>query len=237
MMWVRSLLFNASFYVWTALVATAGLPLLVSPLLVRVGQRLWAVGVVVLLRVFVGVRHEIRGREHLPDGPFIVAAKHQSAWETIIFFLLLDRPAYILKKELLSIPLYGWYALRGGHIAIDRKGGAKALRQLVLDTRAAAALGKVPVIFPQGTRTAPGADVPYQAGIAALYRGMNLPVVPAALNSGLFWGRNAFMKTPGTIVLEFLPPIPPGLEKGAFMTELESRTEAASDRLLEEGRR
>ncbi|WP_086464034.1 lysophospholipid acyltransferase family protein [Oceanibaculum nanhaiense] len=233
---LRSLLFNIAFFGWTALLCIGGIPLLAASAgWIVAGQRLWAWGVIGLLRLLIGTDYQVSGRENLPEGPFVIAAKHQSAWETIIFFLLIDRPAYVLKKELLAIPLYGWYARRGGHIAVDRKAGAKALRLLLEDSRRAIADGMVPVIFPQGTRTAPGTHLPYQPGIAALYRGLDLPVVPVALNSGLFWGRRAFRKRPGTIKLEFLPAIPPGMDRAGFMAGLETAIEQATDRLVAEG--
>ena len=232
---LRSLLFNMAFFGWTALLCIGGIPLLVAPAgWIIAAQRFWAWGVIGLLRLLVGTDYAVSGREALPDGPFVIAAKHQSAWDTIIFFLLIDRPAYVLKKELLAIPLYGWYARRAGHIAVDRKAGAKALRALLEDSRRAIAGGMVPVIFPQGTRTAPGTHLPYQPGIAALYRGLDLPVVPVALNSGLFWGRRAFRKRPGTIKLEFLPASPPGMDRAGFMAGLETAIEQATDRLAAE---
>ena len=233
---LRSLLFNMAFFGWTALLSIGGIPLLAAPAgWIIAAQRFWARGVIRLLRLLAGTDYAVSGRENLPDGPFVIAAKHQSAWETIIFFLLIDRPAYVLKKELLAIPLYGWYARRAGHIAVDRKAGAKALRTLLEDSRRAIADGMVPVIFPQGTRTAPGTHRPYQPGVAALYRGLDLPVVPVALNSGLFWGRRAFRKKPGMIRLEFLPAIPPGKDRAGFMADLETAIEQATDRLAAQG--
>jgi len=233
---LRSLLFNIAFFGWTALLCILGIPLLFAPAgWIIVVQQFWGQGTVWLLRLLVGTDYAVSGWENLPDGPFVVAAKHQSAWDTIIFFVLLERPAYVLKKELLAIPLYGLYARRAGHIAVDRKAGAKALRALLEDSRRAVADGMVPVIFPQGTRTAPGMRLPYQPGVAALYKGLDLPVVPVALNSGLFWGRRAFRKRPGTIRLEFLPAIPPGKDRAGFMAELEGAIEQATDRLSVEG--
>lgn len=233
---LRSLLFNMAFFGWTALLCVGGIPLLAAPSSwVIAAQRFWARGVIGLLRLLVGTDYAVSGRENLPDGPFVIAAKHQSAWDTIIFFLLIDRPAYVLKKELLAIPLYGWYAGRAGHIAVDRKAGARALRSLLESAKRAIADGMVPVIFPQGTRTAPGTHQPYQPGVAALYRGLDLPVVPVALNSGLFWGRRAFRKRAGTIRLEFLPAIPPGMDRAGFMAGLETAIEQATDRLSAEG--
>ena len=227
---IREPLVQAWFGDFGAVLVNYSVPLsllLTVPVMLLVG--------VAMERGIIGLRYRVVGREHLPDGPFVLAAKHQSAWDTIIFFVLLERPAYVLKKELLAIPLYGLYARRAGHIAVDRKAGAKALRALLEDSRRAVADGMVPVIFPQGTRTAPGTRLPYQPGVAALYKGLDLPVVPVALNSGLFWGRRAFRKRPGTIRLEFLPAIPPGKDRAGFMAELEGAIEQATDRLSAEG--
>lgn len=186
------------------------------------------------LKAIVGLDHEIRGLENLPDGPIILASKHQSAWDTMVFLWLFERPVYIVKKELLSIPFWGWCARRSGHIPVDRAGGGAALKQMVRDTLAALADGRQVVIFPEGTRTAPGRRRPYHPGIAALYSRAAVPVVPVALNSGVFWGRRSFQKRPGTIVLEFLPPIEPGLDRKTFVNELQTRIETASDRLIAE---
>lgn len=186
------------------------------------------------LKAIVGLDHEVRGRENLPEGPIILASKHQSAWDTMAFLWLFERPVYIVKKELLSIPFWGWCARRSGHIPVDRAGGASALKQMVRDSLAALAAGREIIIFPEGTRTAPGMRRAYHPGIAALYSQAGVPVVPVALNSGMFWGRRSFEKRPGRIVLEFLPAIPPGLDRKAFVAELQARIETASDRLIAE---
>ena len=143
----------------------------------------------------------------------------------------MDDANYIVKEELFAIPVYGWYLRKAGYVRVDRRGGAKALRALLRDARAAMNAGRPLVIFPEGTRSAPGERRPYHPGVAALYRHLKITVVPAALNSGLFWGRHAFLKTPGRIVLEFLPPIAPGLTHEDFMKELAHRIEGASERL------
>ena len=166
------------------------------------------------------------------SAPVIIASKHQSAWDTIVYFVLFDDPAYVLKRELLAIPIIGWYLRRTGMIAIDRKGGAGALRRMVAEARAAADAKRPIVIFPEGTRTAPGAKRAYHPGVAALYGKLGLPVVPVALNSGLFWPRRGFVKRPGRIVLEFLPPIAPGMELEVFATALNEAIETASTELL-----
>jgi len=197
--------------------------------------RVWTRGVWWGLRHIVGLDYEVRGREHVPPGPVLLASKHQSTWDTAVFYLLFDDPCYVIKKELFSIPIWGWYARKAGMIGVDRKGRTRALKKMVADCVAALAEGRALVIFPEGTRTAPGERRSYQPGIAAVYAQANTPVVPVAVNSGVFWGRRSFIKSPGVAVLEFLPPIPPGLSRDAFMSSLETSIESASARLAEEG--
>ena len=236
MSWARAFAFNFAFFAWTAICGIAGLPFLLTPRAVtmRFG-RFWAVGVLTLLRAIVGLEHEIRSLERLPRDGCIIAMKHQSAWDTLILPVVLCNPAVVLKRELLLLPFYGWYAARAGSIAIDRKAGAGALRRMLAEARPIAASGRPIVIFPEGTRSAPGERRPYQPGVAALYQALALPVVPAAVNSGLYWRRRSFMKHPGRIVLEFLDPIPPGLPRAELMSELERRIETATAVLLQEG--
>ena len=212
MSWTRALAFNVAFFAWTVIVGTIGLPVLLAPRAVtmRFG-RFWARSVLVLLRVIVGLDHQIRGLDRIPRGGCIIAMKHQSAWDTLILPVVLGDPAIVLKRELLFVPFYGWYAARAGSIAIDRKAGAGALRGMVAAARPIAGQGRPIVIFPEGTRVAPGTRLPYQPGVAALYQALALPLVPAAVNSGLFWGRRSFIKRPGRIILEFLEPILAGL--------------------------
>jgi 1-acyl-sn-glycerol-3-phosphate acyltransferase len=161
--------------------------------------------------------------------------KHQSTWDTLILPVVLDDPTIVLKRELLFVPFFGWYAARAGSIAIDRRAGAGALRRMLSKARRVAATGRPIVIFPEGTRVAPGEQRPYHPGVAALYQSQALPLVPAAVNSGLYWGRRSFIKRPGRIVLEFLDPIPPGWPRDRLMAELKRRIETASGALLGEG--
>lgn len=234
-MLVRSLAFNVGFWVWTASLAILALPLLLLPRrAMQALGRCWGRGALALARAVVGLRYEVRGRERVPQGPAVFAIKHQSAWETMIVHSLLDDPAIALKRELTLIPLFGWYVLRAGMIRIDRAAGARALRSLVEAARGALARGSSVVMFPEGTRVAPGQRRPYQPGIAALYLHLKRPVVPVALNSGMYWSRRSFLKRPGRIVVEFLEPIAPGLDRGDFMAELERRLEGATERLLAE---
>ncbi len=234
---VRSLAFNILFFAWTAvflLLCAPALPFGVAA--VHAVGRLWVRVSLVLLAATVGLRHRIVGLENLPAGPAIIAPKHQSAWDTLIFALPLRLPAYVLKRELMRIPLFGLYLRCAGMIPVDRSGGSGALKRMVAEARAAAGADRHLLIYPEGTRTAPGERRPYHPGVAALYGQLDLPVVPVALNSGLFWRRRAFTKRPGLITVEFLPPIPPGLARRAFMAELERRIETASDRLAADAR-
>jgi 1-acyl-sn-glycerol-3-phosphate acyltransferase len=232
---LRSFAFNSGFFFLTAVLGVLGLPLLLAPrrVVMRFG-RFWARSVLALLRATVGLDCEIRGLGNVPAGPCIVAMKHQSAWDTLILPIVLHDPAVVLKRELLWVPFYGWYAARAGSIAVDRSGGAAALRRMLVGARAAAADGRRIVIFPEGTRTAPGRHLPYQPGVAALYQTLAVPIVPVAVNSGLFWGRRTFLKRPGRITLAFLDPIPPGLPRRRLMPELETRIETATAALERE---
>lgn len=236
MSWIRALAFNLIFVGWTILVGTLGLPFLLAPRRAAMEfGRWWAKSVLALLKAVVGLGYEIRGRERLPQGAYILAMKHQSAWDALILPIVLGDPAVVVKRELLQLPIYGWYARRAGSIAIDRKAGAAALREMVAAARKAAAEGRPIVIFPEGTRTAPGTRLSYHPGVAALYQGLGLPLVPAAVNSGLYWGRRSFLKRSGRVVLEFLPPISPGLSRRALMAEIETQIEAATAALEREG--
>lgn len=234
---VRSIAFNVAFYAWTVSMVVLYLPALLLPRGITVrGQRRWTVGVNWLMRHLAGIDVEVRGRGNLPPGAVIVAAKHQSAWDTLIYHQLLDDPAMVMKQELMYIPVYGWLALKTDMIAVDRKAGAKAMRRLIRDARRARDNGRQITIFPEGTRSAPDSKKPYHAGVAALYADLGIPAVPVAVNSGLFWPRRTFLRRPGTIVLEFLEPIQPGMNRRAFMAELESRIETATRRLVAEAR-
>jgi 1-acyl-sn-glycerol-3-phosphate acyltransferase len=233
-LWLRSLAFNVGWYLGSVLFALAGAPLLLAPRRIVVAwARAWIAFVLWWLRITCGLTHRVIGWENLPSGPAIIACKHQSSWETLSFTRLFDDIAIVLKRELLFIPIVGWAMARAGNIAVERGNGASALRGLVKQAKAAIADGRSIVIFPEGTRVAPGDQRPYQVGTAALYRQLGVPVVPVALNSGLFWGRRKWTKRPGVITLEILPPIAPGLSRDAFMETLRERIETATARLVE----
>ena len=233
-LWLRSFAFNVGWYLGSAVIAIVGAPLLLAPRRWVVGwARLWNAFILWWLRVTVGITHRVVGAENLPAGPAILASKHQSSWETMAFTLLFDDIAIVLKRELLLIPIVGWAMARAGNIAVARGEGSAALRGMLKQAKAAIADGRSIVIFPEGTRVAPGDQRPYQVGTAALYRQLGVPVVPIALNSGLFWGRRKWVKRPGTITLEILPPIEPGLPRGAFLETLRERIDAATRHLTE----
>lgn len=235
--WLRSALFNAFFFGFSATYATLILPAMLLPRhLLLVPIRFWAGTVVSMLRVICGVRLVVTGREHLPaSGAALIAAKHQSAFDTIIWLWLLPDPAYIVKRELLRIPVWGWLMWGSGQIAVDRLAGASAMRHLLRKGQAAAAEGRQLVIFPEGTRVHPDEYSPYQPGIAALAAATGLPVIPVATDSGRRWGRRAFHKRPGTIHIEIMPALPAELRRDALLRRLEDTIETASKRLPRSG--
>ena len=237
MLLLRSYLFALAFYVTTALFLVFGSWLLLAPRSwAMAGLRTHAIVSVWLLRVIAGTKLEVRGRDRLPKGACLVVSKHQSAWDTFGLVPLFPDPAIVLKDELKWIPFYGWFCVKFEHILVRRDKAAKALKTMIADAQQRAGEGREIVIFPEGTRQAPGAPPDYKPGYVALYEALGLPCVPLALNSGLFWPRRSLIRHPGTIVVEFLEPIPPGLPRKAFREELEARLEAAAGRLVAEGR-
>lgn len=233
---VRSALFTLYFWLLTAAMTIGYLPFLFfgpRRIIIR-GMYHWAGLTMAGLKHIARIRIVVRGREFLPLGGALIAAKHMSAWETIMFHRLLDDPALVMKRELLAIPLYGHYARRARMIVVDRAGHAKTLRRMIADAKAALVDHRQIVIFPEGTRRAPGAPADYKPGVAALYTQLGVPCVPVAHNSGLYWRPN-FVRRAGTITLEVLPPLPAGLGREAFMERLEAQIETATARLLAEG--
>ena len=235
MLYLRSALFQIWFFGATfiaSLLLTLALPL--PHRVMALGVAAYARVVLFGLRVLSGIACEIRGRAHIPRARAIVAAKHQSAWETVAMFTLIADPVQVLKKELALIPFYGWHALKLGMIPVDRSARASALKKMIAQAKKRIAEGRVILIFPQGTRVAPGSRAEYKPGVAALYTQLGVPCVPVALNSGVYWPRRALLKRPGKIIVEFLAPIQPGLKRDEFMAALEGRIEQASNRLVAE---
>ncbi len=228
MVYLKSLFFNSSFYIGTSILVIVMGPVLFFPAhCARAVARFWGYMTYLLLGM-VGITQVISGDRHL-DKQVLYAVKHQSAWETIILCWLLAAPAFVLKRELLRLPIIGWFFLKTGCIPIDRSAGMKALRDIRVIGQNLAKKGRSMLIFPQGTRVAPGIDQPYEIGVFSLYQATGLPVVPVALNSGHVWPRNSWLKYPGEVIVEFLDPIEPGLNRKHFMAMLKQRIE---DRML-----
>jgi 1-acyl-sn-glycerol-3-phosphate acyltransferase len=230
----RSLLFVALFYAWSTVIALGMVPLFLAPRRwVMNGLAVYGHGISILLGLVCGIRVEMRGREHMPTGPAVLASKHLCMFDIFGQFQWLPFSSFVMKKELVRIPFFGWYALKAGMIVVDREGHSTSLKKLVRDATQRLKEGRQVVIFPEGTRGTAGEKGDYKPGIAALYRELEQPVYPVATNSGVHWPAHGFLRKPGTIVFEYLEPIPPGLKRAEFMRTLEERIEAASNRLLD----
>jgi 1-acyl-sn-glycerol-3-phosphate acyltransferase len=234
----RSIVFNVLFYlnlVLHVLLATLILPLPRRAMIAL--AKFWGRSCLWLARTVCGLKVEWRGLDKIPSGAALIAAKHQSAWDTFALMTVFDDPTYILKRELTWIPLFGWGLIKGGMIAVDRSAGKEALAGLTAHTRAALGERRQVIIFPEGTRRAPGAEPDYKLGVVPLYAACDAPCVPVALNSGLFWPRRRFLRYPGTVIVEFLDPIPAGLPRAKFFRRLQDDIETATARLISEAER
>jgi 1-acyl-sn-glycerol-3-phosphate acyltransferase len=235
---IRSIAFNILFYLNLLVLLIAALPTLVMPRWGISGVvTFWARSNIWLLRTVCGIDVEFRGLERIPPGPLLVASKHQSSWETFALWPLLSDPTFIMKRELMWIPLFGWFARKAAMIPVDRSRGSQALADMNARAVAELARHRQIVIFPEGTRRPPGAEPRYKYGVAHLYAETGARCLPVALNSGLFWPRRSFRRYPATIRVEVLDPIPPGLDKDAFFERLQRDVEAATARLVAEGER
>jgi len=235
---IRSILFNLLFYLNLAILLIAAIPTLLMPHRAILGvAKLWGRTTLWLLRFVCHIDVQWRGLEKIPPGGILVAAKHQSAWETFALLTLFPDPAYVIKRELMWIPFFGWYTRHGGMIPVDRGAGKAALSGMTGHARRALAEGRQIIIFPEGTRRPAGADPKYKFGVAHLYAAAGVPCVPIALNSGLFWPRRRFLRFPGTVRVEILDPIRPGLDRNTFFAKLQEEIETATARLVAEGRR
>ena len=230
---VRSLIFNASIYVVMLVYAIVFfIPALLSRDWAHRACDAWCVYVIWAARWMIGLRTEIRGTP--PTGEVMIAAKHQSFLDIILIYHAVPRGKFIMKRELMYAPILGQYALRIGCVPVDRGQRGAAIARMKDDVaRGSADPGQL-VIYPQGTRVAPGDKKPYKAGTGALYQQLGQPCVPVATNVGYFWPRRGFLRRPGVAVVEFLEPIAPGLDVKSFISEIEVRIESASDRLLQE---
>jgi 1-acyl-sn-glycerol-3-phosphate acyltransferase len=231
---IRSYLYAVWLFLGTTLFAIALLPTLVMPRgAIAWGIRVWARFLRFGLKLICGITIELRGLEHLPKGPALIAAKHQGWLDVFAGFTFLDDACFVMKRELLKIPLIGWFCIKVGMVWVDREGHAAALKKLVADVQDRMQHDRQVIIFPEGTRTPPGDPGAYKPGIAALYRDLGLPCIPVATNSGVHFPAKGLMKYPGKVVFQFLEPIPAGLKRGEFMKVLEERIETASNALLD----
>jgi 1-acyl-sn-glycerol-3-phosphate acyltransferase len=234
---VRSVVFNIAFYLNLLAHFIAAIPTLVMPpRAILAVATFWGRTNLVLLRAICGVKVDYRGLQKIPPGALLVASKHQSLWETFALLPLFHDPAFILKRELLWIPFFGWYAWKAGMIPVNRGKRAQALGEMTVRAREELGRDRQIVIFPEGTRRAPGAEPSYKYGIVHLYGETGVSCLPIAPNSGLFWPRRSFLRYPGTVVVEVLDPIAPGLGKPAFAEQLQQKIETATARLIAEGK-
>jgi 1-acyl-sn-glycerol-3-phosphate acyltransferase len=233
LIFLRSLIFNILFYVVFLFWSLVALPTFVMPrsAMLKVAGW-WAKSNILLMRAICGIKVEFRGVDKIPKGPLIVASKHQSMWETISLLRFFEAPFFVVKRELKFIPIFGLFIIKTDMVAIDRSKGGRAMLAVMRRAEEEVRHGRQFVIFPEGTRTAPGAPPHYKAGIGLIYADCGVPVLPVALNSGLFWPRRTFMRYPGTLVVEFLDPIPPGLKRDEFLKRVETVIEEATNRIV-----
>ena len=235
---IRSIVFNVLFYANTVFWLMVALPTAFMPYRAVIWvAKTWGRVNLVLLRVVAGIDCEVRGREKIPKGPLIVASKHQSAWETFALLPLFDNPLFIVKRELMWIPIFGWLMFKGRMVPVDRGAGSQALAAMTERARIELGAGRQLIIFPEGTRRPAGAEPRYKFGVAHLYAAEGVPCLPVALNSGLFWPRRSIRRNPGTVTVEILDPIQPGLDKQAFFERLQRDIETATARLIAEAKR
>lgn len=238
MIFIRSLAFNAGFYLSLVVHMTLAIPTLFLPkqALLELAKS-WARSMNWMLRVFCNIHVEYRGLDKIPTGPLLIASKHQSAWETIALLTLFRQPLFILKRELTWIPWFGLFLIKAKMIPVDRSAGGRALSKMTDIARERIKTDRQLIIFPEGTRRPVGAEPRYKFGVAQVYVDCGVQCLPVALNSGLFWPRRTFLRYPGTIVVEFLDLIPPGLSRDEFLARAKEGIEATTARLVEEGRR
>lgn len=232
MLFLRSLIFNAFLYVFTAISSVVAMLIaILRPRHLPGFARGWSQAWLKVYEILCGVSYEVKGRENLPEGGCVIAMKHQSTWDTFAMFAIFREPVFVFKSELARIPFFGWTLLRMGCIPVTRGSGKAALDSMIQGTIAACSHGKQVVIFPEGTRGVVGQAAAYKSGVSHLYQAVDNPVVPVALNSGLLWPRRKFSRPPGIITIEILPPIPPGMPRKDMQQRLTDEIEQASQRL------
>jgi 1-acyl-sn-glycerol-3-phosphate acyltransferase len=235
---LRSLVYNVLFYALLVFWILVAIPTYVMPPRAFMAvAKAWARSSVWLMRVVCNTKVDYRGLEKIPDGPLIVASKHQSMWETFALMQFFDAPLFIYKRELAWIPFFGWYLMKSKMIGVDRDGGMRSLMEMARRAPKEIRSGRQLIIFPEGTRRPVGAPPNYMTGVGQIYTSSGVPCLPVALNSGLFWPRRTFMRYPGTLVVEFLDPLPSGLNRKDFLAQIKTSIETATDRLVDAGRK
>lgn len=234
---VRSLIYNIVFYLNLTFWVLLGIPTYIMPRwgIMNIAKN-WARTSIWLMRIICNTKVEYRGLEKITQGPMLIAPKHQSAWETFAMLQFFDEPLYILKRELRWIPLFGWYLVKSNMIGVKRGAGGRTLQEMAKRAREEVSRGRQLIIFPEGTRRAVGAPPNYKLGVSQIYVDCGVMCLPVALNSGLFWPRRTFLRYPGTLVVEFLDPIPPGLSRDEFTQRVSTAIEDATNRLVKAGR-
>ena len=234
---LRSLVYNVLFYLVLAFWLIVAIPTFVMPRWgILIVARCWARSSIFLMRLICNTKVEYRGLEKIPKGPLIVASKHQSMWETFALLQFFEQPLFIVKRELKWIPFFGWYLIKTDMIGIDRSAGGRSLIEMARRAGDEVRRGRQLIIFPEGTRTAVDAPPRYKTGVAQIYVDCGVTCLPVALNSGLFWQRRTFTRYPGTLVVEFLDPLPPGLTRKEFIARVSTVIEEATSRLIAAGR-
>jgi 1-acyl-sn-glycerol-3-phosphate acyltransferase len=236
MMLIRSAVFNTAFYASFLAVSILGVPFLVTQRGALEVAKIWARVNLFVLKHMSSITLEVRGRENIPEGGCLIAAKHQSALDTFGIIPFVGDFAFILKRELNWLPLFGWYTWRSGMIAVNRGARSQALKDMTVEAKKKISEGRQIIIYPEGTRRPPGAEPSYKYGPVHLYTELNTVCIPVAVNTGLYWPRRSFLRYPGTAVIEFLDPIPAGLDAETFKAKLEQAIETASNRLIAESR-
>jgi 1-acyl-sn-glycerol-3-phosphate acyltransferase len=234
---VRSLIYNIVFYLNLAFWVLLGIPTYIMPRwgVVWIAQN-WGRASIFWMRLICNTKVDYRGLEKIPKGPLLVASKHQSAWETFALLQFFEQPLYILKRELLWLPFFGWYLIKANMIGVNRGAGGRALLDVFKRARDEVRRGRQLLIFPEGTRMPVGAPPDYKSGVSQIYVTCGVACVPVALNSGMFWPRRTFLRYPGTIVIEFLDPIPLGLRRDEFTERVSAAIEGATARLVNDAR-
>jgi 1-acyl-sn-glycerol-3-phosphate acyltransferase len=237
MQYIRSKVFDVLLVIWTLILSPSAilLRLCSTPTrYLRMVAQIWVNGILLALRYIVGLRYVERGRDNIPNEPCIIIANHQSVWETLALAAIFPDAAFVSKREMLRVPIIGWFLKNYPMIMIERGGGARAIHSLIVQSRAVLEDGRSIIIFPEGTRKSVSDQVVFKRGVEILYSELRRPVLPIAVNSGAFWGADRWMKYNGTITVSYLPPILPGLSRDAFREKAQSMLQAEKDRLITE---